>query len=253
MKYVGFLSKRLLSLIIIFVAVCAVLAAGVTTMLATHVFSFAGFGHPVYDKAVIIDAGHGGPDGGAVGVDGVVEKNINLAISLDLKQLFLAAGFKVIMIRESDISVHDPGSDSIRQKKVTDIHNRFKTAQQNPSALYLSIHQNKFEDKQYCGTQVFYSKNNEDSKILAESIQSTVRSLLQPQNGREIKLSGKNIYILYHSKSPTVLVECGFLSNPEEAEKLQADDYQKKMAFAIFSGTLKFYASNSGGKNGAKS
>lgn len=201
----------------------------------------AGKGTAAFGHAVIIDAGHGGVDGGAVGVDGVVEKGINLAISLKLKALFTASGYQVIMTREDDRSIHDEGSETIRRKKTTDIHNRFKIMEENPKALFLSIHQNKFGQSQYSGTQVFYSANNEISKVLAQSIQESVKAQLQPQNDRAIKPAGDNLYLLYHAKSPAVLVECGFLSNPTEAGLLQSDAYQNKMAFAIYCGVLGLY------------
>lgn len=195
-----------------------------------------------YEKTVIIDPGHGGVDGGAVGAGGVIEKGINLAISLKLKDFFASAGYKVIMTREDDRSIHDQGSNSIRKKKSSDIHNRFKILEKNPKAIFISIHQNKFQKSQFSGTQVFYSANNESSKILAQFIQERATNLLQPENDRGIKPAGDNLYILYHAKSPAVLVECGFLSNSKEAALLQTDAYQNKMAFSIFCGTLDFYS-----------
>lgn len=193
-------------------------------------------------KMVIIDPGHGGVDGGAVGYGGVVEKGVNLDISLKLRSLFEASGFNVIMTREDDRSIHDEGSDTIREKKVTDIHNRSKLLAKHPEAIFISIHQNKFEESKYSGTQVFYSKNNDDSKLLAQFIQDNVKEMLQPENTREIKPAGKNLYILYHAKSPAVMVECGFLSNPKEAALLQDSEYQNKMAFAIYCGALEYYS-----------
>lgn len=191
---------------------------------------------------VIIDPGHGGIDGGAVGYNGVVEKNINLAIGIKLREFFRAAGYTVIMTREDDRSIHDDDADTVREKKTTDLHNRMAIMQQNPDAVFISIHQNKYEDSRYSGTQVFYSPNDDESKELASDIQTGVHSMLQPDNSREIKPGGKNLYLLYQAKSPAVIVECGFLSNPTEAGLLQTDQYQNKMAFAVFCATLKFYA-----------
>lgn len=193
-------------------------------------------------KTIIIDPGHGGLDGGAIGYGGVVEKNINLAVSLKLRSLFEVSGYRVIMTREDDRSIYDEDSDTVREKKTTDIHNRSKLLEQNPDALFVSIHQNKFEQSQYSGTQVFYSSNNEQSKLLAQSIQTDVRNLLQKDNDRQIKPAGKNLYILYHAKTPAVMVECGFLSNPQEAALLQDSKYQDKMAFAIYCGILGYYS-----------
>lgn len=222
-------------------ALLALLAALVLPGCGGRQIVRAGKGTAAFKHAVIIDAGHGGVDGGAVGVDGVVEKGINLAISLKLKALFTASGYQVIMTREDDRSIHDEGSDTIRQKKKTDIHNRFKMIEDHPEALFLSIHQNKFGQSQYSGTQVFYSANNEISKQLAQSIQESVKTLLQPQNDRAVKPAGDNLYLLYHAKSPAVLVECGFLSNPTEAKLLQSDAYQSKMAFTVYCGVLGLY------------
>lgn len=193
-------------------------------------------------RTVIIDPGHGGVDGGAVGPGGVVEKNINLSISLKLRDFFQAAGFRVIMTRGDDRSIHDEGSDTIRSKKSSDLHNRFDIIQQNPNALFLSIHQNIFSDSQYHGTQVFYSPNDEASKRLADELQNTIRMSLQKDNERETKPAGKNLFLLYYAKTPAVLVECGFLSNRQEEALLQDDTYQTNMAFEIFCGTLAFYS-----------
>lgn len=195
-----------------------------------------------YEKTVIIDPGHGGPDGGAVGTDGDNEKDINLAISLKLRSFFVAGGYQVIMTRQDDRSIHSPGSNTLREKKVSDIHNRFKIANQHPKALFLSIHQNLYTGSPCSGTQVFYSTNNPDSKKLAQCLQTDIHMLLQPQNDRVIKPAGSNLYILYHAHSPAVLVECGFVSNPAENAKLQDNAYQNQIAFSIYYGTAHFYA-----------
>lgn len=200
-----------------------------------------------YERTVIIDPGHGGSDGGAVGVAGNNEKDINLSISLKLRSFFLAAGYQVIMTRQDDRSIHDPNRDTLREQKVSDIHNRFKFTQKYPKALFLSIHQNLYTEAQYSGAQVFYSKNNPDSKVLAQCLQADIHTLLQPQNDRVIKPAGNNLYILYHARSPAILVECGFVSNPAENKKLQDDAYQNQMAFSIFYGTTHFYTEQ--GKN----
>ncbi len=223
------------------VAALGIVAAVAFCFIRDHDLSAsATVGH--YEKTVIIDAGHGGADGGAVGADGTAEKTINLAISLKLRSFFEAGGFQVIMIRSTDCDIASPNSQTLRERKVSDIHNRFKIAESHPKALFLSIHQNLYTKPQYSGAQVFYSVNNTDSKVLAQSLQNAFQTLLQPQNDRVIKPAGKNLYILYHSHSPTVLVECGFLSNRAEEEKLEDDSYQNQVAFTIYSGALQFYA-----------
>lgn len=195
---------------------------------------------PVLKQTVIIDAGHGGDDGGAIGIDGTVEKDINLDIALKLEKLMKFYGFDVIMTRTEDIMTCDDGLDSLRKRKVSDIHNRFDVLEKNPDAVFISIHQNKFEDNSQHGTQVFYSGNNDESKLLAESIQNSIVSVLQPDNSRVVKKSGSGIYLLYHAKLPAVLVECGFISNPAEVKKLNDEKYRMKIAILIADGLIKY-------------
>jgi len=195
-----------------------------------------------YDKTVIIDPGHGGPDGGAVGVDGAVEKGINLAIALKLRNFFVTSGYRVIMTREDDHTICNKNCHTLRSMKSSDLHNRLKIVNAHTKALFISIHQNIYDNPIYSGAQVFYSQNNKDSRELAELLQLDISDMLQPQNERETKPAEDNLYILYNAKSPAVMVECGFLSNPEECKMLQDDDYQNKMAFAIFYGVLHFYS-----------
>ena len=195
---------------------------------------------PVLKQTVIIDAGHGGDDGGAIGIDGTVEKDINLDIALKLEKLLKFYGFDVIMTRTEDIMTCDDGLDSLRKRKVSDIHNRFDVLEKNPNAVFISIHQNKFEDNSQHGTQVFYSGNNDESKLLAESIQNSIVSVLQPDNSRVVKKSGSGIYLLYHAKLPAVLVECGFISNPAEVKKLNDEKYRMKIAILIADGLIKY-------------
>lgn len=192
-------------------------------------------------QTIIIDAGHGGGDGGAVAKDGTLEKDINLSISINLETALKVMGYNVIMTRTTDNLIYDADvSKTIRQKKVSDIRNRTDLVNSTPNSILISIHQNKFPKTQYSGTQVFYSSNCEESKPIAQSIQFAVRDLIQPQNKREIKKSGTNIYMLYYSKAPAVMVECGFLSNYEECEKLKSNDYQKQMVFCIMCGILNY-------------
>ena len=189
---------------------------------------------------LIIDAGHGGFDGGAVGSDGVFEKDINLAIALKLEQLAALSGFEVTMIRTDDRAVNDEGISGISKKKVSDIHNRLAVAEDHPEAIYISIHQNKYTSASIWGAQVFYGTKNDGSEELARLIQQTIRTELQPDNKREIKPAEKNLYILSHAKCPAVLVECGFLSNSEECQKLESDSYQQELAFCILTSTMEY-------------
>lgn len=189
---------------------------------------------------IIIDAGHGGEDGGAVGKDGTLEKDINLSISKKLQQFLLNSGFNVKMIRDSDISIYDEGLTHIKEKKVSDLKNRLNIVNQNENNLLISIHQNKFPENKYNGAQVFYSQNNPKSKELAENIKKSITGFLQPNNTREIKPATKDIYLLHNCKNVAVLVECGFLSNESELQKLNNEDYQSKIAFSIYCGFMEY-------------
>ena len=191
---------------------------------------------------VIIDAGHGGMDGGAVGVDGIVEKDINLSIALKLKDMMELNGIDVIMTRNTDISIHDEELTSTREQKVSDIHNRLALADENPNAIFISIHQNKFEKASSSGAQVFYSPNNPESASLAQAMQRTIKEAIQQENEREIKQSGSNLYILHNTKNTAIMVECGFLSNASDAALLTDDEYQSKMAYSIFAGLVRYFA-----------
>lgn len=190
-------------------------------------------------RTVVVDAGHGGEDGGAASASGTLEKDLNLAIAKNLQTLLSASGFQVVMTRESDVSLADP-LDTIRERKTSDIHNRLKLIQQQGDCIFLSIHQNHFSQAKYHGTQVFYSKNTAESKTLAEAIRVRVVSQLQNDNDRETKAATNAIYLLWHAEVPAVLVECGFLSNPEEAAKLEREEYQQKLALAISCGIADF-------------
>lgn len=188
---------------------------------------------------VIIDAGHGGEDGGAV-ANNVIEKDLNLNIAKKLGCLLKTSGFKVKLTRNSDKMINSTGS-SLRERKVSDMKNRLKIFNGGENNVVISIHQNKFELEKYNGTQVFYSVNNEKSKLLAEEIKTSVNKLIQPYNNREVKPADRNIYLLYNSRVPSVIVECGFISNYEEAERLKDNEYRNKLVFSIYSGFMNFY------------
>ncbi len=188
---------------------------------------------------IVIDAGHGGEDGGAV-ANNVVEKNINLSISNKLRDIFISSGFNVKMTRSSDKMINDSG-DTLRERKVSDMKNRLKLFNESENNIVISIHQNKFTQEEYKGSQVFYSTNNKESEKLALSIKTSIKTLIQPDNVREIKPADRNIYLLYNSKTPSVIVECGFISNFEEALLLKDNAYQNKIVFAIYSGFLDYY------------
>lgn len=189
-------------------------------------------------RAVLIDPGHGGFDGGTVATDGTNEKHINLSISLLLRDLLAVCGVKVDLTRNTDVALEDASAASIREKKVSDMRNRL--TMYDSADLVISIHQNHFSVAKYHGTQVFYSDNHRDSQLLATTIRASVIRRLQPENKRELKKANDGIYLLHHTMVPTVLVECGFLSNHDELERLKDTDYQQKMAWAILLGYLEY-------------
>lgn len=193
-----------------------------------------------YLPTVIVDAGHGGEDGGAVAIDGTNEKDYNLEIALKLSEILKLHGYNVIMTRTEDIMTCDVDLNTLRERKISDIHNRLKLTTQYPNAVFVSIHQNKFSDSAQKGTQVFYSKNNSESQILAQSIQDIIKLNLQPENNRAVKKSGTSIYLLYNSQIPSVLVECGFLSNYDDLQKLKSDEYKTQLAMLIAQGIIKY-------------
>lgn len=189
---------------------------------------------------IIIDAGHGGEDGGAIGADGTNEKYINLEIALKLNDILTVMGYETRMVRTTDISIHSESSNTLREKKVSDIRNRVAIMEEYENCLYVSVHQNKYEDSRIWGAQTFYSPNDESSKTLAQFIQTSIATELQPDNKRLIKESGTSIYVLYNATKPAVMVECGFISNPNELSQLKTEEYQAKMAFSIMSGIINY-------------
>lgn len=189
---------------------------------------------------IVIDAGHGGEDGGAVADDGTVEKDINLKISLVLRNLFTEAGYNVTMTRDKDVALYHNDEQTIKSKKVADMKKRLEIYNSNSNNIIISIHQNKFEEKKYSGAQVFYSPNNDKSKLLAEAVRNSIVSSIQKDNKRETKEATNSIYLLWNTTQPAIIVECGFLSNNNELNLLKNQKYQNKMAYAIFDGTLNY-------------
>ncbi|MBQ9140142.1 MAG: N-acetylmuramoyl-L-alanine amidase [Ruminococcus sp.] len=185
---------------------------------------------------IVLDAGHGGFDGGCVSAEGVPEKGINLSILLRLRDMLELNGYKVEVTRDTDISIHDKGIEGLANQKSSDMDNRLEIFNKNKNAVCISIHQNQFTDPIYSGAQMFYSATDSRSETLAKSLQDSFRELIQPENDREIKLCGKELFLCYFSENPTVMVECGFLSNPEEAALLNTGEYQQKVAMTIFKG-----------------
>lgn len=222
--------KLYLSMILCF-SVAALLAA----TLGNEVQSVSGEGS---GSVIIIDPGHGGEDGGAISINGVPESGINLEICLRLRDLLQLCGLQTKMTRDGDYAIYDEGSQTIAQKKASDLRNRVALMQQNPGAILLSIHQNQFPDEKYHGAQVFYNKGP-DSEPLAKTMQEALRAGLDPENHRQVKPS-EGVYLMEQSSNTAILVECGFLSNREEEAKLREEGYQKNITCAISGGLLRF-------------
>lgn len=191
-------------------------------------------------RSVILDAGHGGKDGGAVSVTGSLEKDINLDIVLNLNDIMNILGYNVILTRETDIELTHPDGGS---RKMQDLKGRLKIASDNSGVPFVSIHMNKFPIEKYKGLQVYYARSVSGSKEMAESIRKNVTSLLDPDNDRSTKPSSTNIYLLHRAVSPSVLIECGFLSNNAEAALLDDTEYRLKLCTVIASSIDLWYNS----------
>ncbi len=187
---------------------------------------------------VVIDAGHGGEDGGAVSADGVRESTLNLQIALRLNDLFHLLGQETAMVRTEDVSIHSDDNATIAAKKVSDLKNRVKFVENITNPLLVSIHQNMFEQTKYYGTQVFYAPTP-GSQELAETLQTMVAESLDTTNHRAAKQANA-VYLMEHIGCTGILVECGFLSNPTECAKLCTDGYQKQLSLAIAGGVTNY-------------
>ena len=223
-----------LYLFCIIACVCLILFA----FFGSHAVTVISENSPVLDRrCIVIDAGHGGVDGGAVSCTGVPESQINLEIALMLDDLCHLLGLKTKMIRQTDCSVYTEGS-SIASKKISDLKERVRIINNTENAILVSIHQNKFAQSQYSGAQVFYAQTK-DSIMLAESIQHAYKEYLNTTNNRKAK-KADGVYLMQHIACPGVLVECGFLSNPEEEARLRDPVYQQKLCCVIATACSRF-------------
>ena len=181
---------------------------------------------------LVLDAGHGGEDGGAVSLTGVPESQINLAIVLKLRDVLGLYGVDPIRLREEDVSLHDEDAKTLREKKRSDLKNRVAAIEKAEGGALISIHQNTYPSGRYHGAHVFYAPT-EGSQALAEHVQSSIRTALQPGNERAVKQIPSTVYIMNHITCPAILIECGFLTNPEEEALLRDEDYQRRLAAVI--------------------
>ena len=195
---------------------------------------------PVSGKTIVIDAGHGKPDEGAESSNGTTEAETNLKIALKLQNLLEQSGSSVILTRSDENAIYDIDAKTLKQKKISDIHNRVKIGNESSADIFVSIHLNKIPQQQYDGWQTFYKDGNEQGKKLAEKIQSNLNDAIQKENKRVAKTID-NVYIIKHVEIPTTIVECGFLSNPEEEKLLLEDEYQNKLAWGIYNGIIDYF------------
>ena len=195
---------------------------------------------PVTNKIVVLDAGHGYPDEGAESINGISEQKINLMITGKVQNLLEQSGCTVIVTRSDENGIYDATAKTIKEKKVSDIQNRVKIGNESSADIFVSIHLNKIPQSQYYGWQTFYRKNDESSEMLAKIIQQELNSSIQRENKREaLPISGK--YIVEHIEIPITIVECGFLSNPQEEQLLQQDAYQNQIAWGIYNGIMDYF------------
>jgi len=224
---------------ILFICLCLIISV-----------SFAGFEKekqtietislPISNKTIVLDAGHGFPDEGAESVNGVTEAGINLIITQKVQTLLEQSGCKVILTRSDENGIYDLDSKTIKEKKVSDIKNRVKIGNESSADAFVSIHLNKIPQSQYYGWQAFFKSNNIQSEELAKSIQEELNTSIQRENKREaLKITGK--YIIENVEIPITIIECGFLSNPEEEKLLQQDEYQNKIAWGIYNGIMDYF------------
>jgi len=197
---------------------------------------------PVTNKVIVIDAGHGVPDEGAESSTGTTEAQTNLKIALKVQNLLEQSGSTVILTRSDENAIYDIDSNTLREKKISDIHNRVKIGNESSADIFVSIHLNKIPQQQYYGWQTFYKQNDEKSIKLAKSIQTNLNESIQKENKR-VSMKLDTVYIMKHVEIPITIVECGFLSNPEEEQQLLTDEYQDKLAWGIYNGIIDYYIS----------
>ena len=200
---------------------------------------------PITNKTIVLDAGHGGIDSGTSSDDKTIfEKDINLAITLKLKELIESSGGLVVLTRDDDSSLYEEsGNKTTRQKYNENLKNRKKIADESNADMLISIHLNYFTQSKYYGAQTFYPESNKDGKALASCIQDEFKRVVDNSNNRVIK-PRNDLYLLKDCKIPSALIECGFLSNEKEAKLLNDEEYQEKIAWAIYSGIQKYFDEN---------
>ena len=232
------LSKKrmimLLNLVVLVVVVCSVKNININKQTKETVAL------PITNKTIVLDAGHGGEDGGAVSDNGTTEANTNLKIVLKLQNLLEQSGCNVILTRSDDNAIYSIDSKTLKEKKVSDIKERVKIGNNSSADIFVSIHLNKIPQQQYYGWQTFFKNGNDQGEKLANKIQENLNEAIQKENKR-VPLKIDNVYIIKHVEIPTCIVECGFLSNPEEEKQLMQDEYQNRLAWGIYTGIIDYF------------
>ena len=195
---------------------------------------------PVSNKVIVLDAGHGKPDEGAQSSNGTTEAETNLKITLKVQSLLEQSGATVVLTRSDENAIYDLDKTTLKQKKISDIHNRVKIGNESSADIFVSIHLNKISQQQYYGWQCFYKQNDEKSTALAKSLQENLNDSIQKENKR-VSMKLDNVYIIKHVEIPISIVDCGFLSNPEEETQLLSDDYQNRLAWGIYNGIMDYF------------
>ena len=191
------------------------------------------------DRIIIIDAGHGGEDAGAVAAGEIYEKDLNLEYALCIGEILTEKGYTVVFTRADDRMLYSPEENIKGHRKISDLKNRIKVCEGYPNSLLISVHMNTFGSSKYSGLQVYYKSDSDESMSLASKIQASVRSEVQPENKRNIK-DGKGLYLLDNSPTSSVLIECGFMSNNEELSKLLQKEYKNTLCFSIVCGIIEY-------------
>ena len=195
---------------------------------------------PVTGKTIVLDAGHGKPDEGAESSAGTTESETNLRITLKVQNLLEQAGATVILTRSDENAIYDLDKTTLREKKISDIHNRVKIGNESSADAFVSIHLNKIPQNQYWGWQTFYKSENKESTKLAKCLQTSLSEAIEKENKR-IAMKLENVYIMKYVEIPISIVECGFLSNSEEEKLLLQDNYQDKLAWGIYTGIMDYF------------
>lgn len=237
MKFKVFHMKRIIATLVVAIIVLA--ATGIEVIIQNAMIQSTN-ASPIERKTILIDPGHGGIDAGA-SANGAVEKTINLSVAKFLKEYVEAGGGNVYLTRETDDNTADPNRASGVSQKKSDMQMRKSDIEKYKADMFISIHMNKFEQSKYRGAQVFYDDDSQENKLLAEAIQQSLKDVLKDGNTRTVKNTGDSIFVLRDNKVPSALIECGFLSNADEANLLKTPEYQKLVAEGIYTGIVKYF------------